>query len=333
MADKLKVLKLATDMIKGTVDCNFSDASKNSEALVEQLIELNGGSKELNIKTFHRGNPVFDIVEEIIPVIVHEGLTGDEFFFNLVDYRNIALGDDIDFWTEDKTEFVVADAAYGTHGIRRQRLGAMEKYNVKTQLKVIKVYEELKRLMAGRVDFQTFIKKAGDAMIKEIRQDTYNVFNGVATTTKGLNSTYVKSGSYSEDTLLELVEHVEAANNATATIMGTKSALRKVTTAVVSDEAKTDMYNMGYYGKFNGTNMIYLPQRHKSGSDAFLLDNSKLYVFAGQDKPIKCVNVGEGIMSVNDPLQTPDFTQNYLYGQEVGVGLVFNSKQGFYTLS
>ena len=333
MADKLKVLKLATDMIKGKVDSNFSDASKNSEALVEQLIELNGDSKELNIKTFHRGNPVFDIVEEIIPVIVHEGLTGDEFFFNLVDYRNIALGDDIDFWTEDKTEFVVADAAYGTNGIRRQRLGAMEKYNVKTQLKVIKVYEELKRLMAGRVDFQTFIKKAGDAMIKEIRQDTYSVFNGVATTTKGLNSTYVKSGSYSEDTLLELVEHVEAANDATATIMGTKSALRKVTTAVVSDEAKTDMYNMGYYGKFNGTNMIYLPQRHKSGSDAFLLDNSKLYVFAGEDKPIKCVNIGEGIMSVNDPLQTPDFTQNYLYGQEVGVGLVFNSKQGFYTLS
>lgn len=333
MADKLKVLKLATDMIKGKVDSNFSDASKNSEALVEQLIELNGGSKELNIKTFHRGNPVFDIVEEIIPVIVHEGLTGDEFFFNLVDYRNIALGDDIDFWTEDKTEFVVADAAYGTNGIRRQRLGAMEKYNVKTQLKVIKVYEELKRLMAGRVDFQTFIKKAGDAMIKEIRQDTYSVFNGVATTTKGLNSTYVKSGTYSEDTLLELVEHVEAANDATATIMGTKSALRKVVTAAVSDEAKTDMYNMGYYGKFNGTNMIYLPQRHKSGSDAFLLDNSKLYVFAGDGKPIKCVNVGEGIMSVNDPLQTPDFTQNYLYGQEVGVGLVFNSKQGFYTLS
>lgn len=333
MADKLQVLKLATDMIKGTVDSNFADASKNSEALVEQLIDLNGGSKELNIKTFHRGNPVFDIVEEIIPVIVHEGLTGDEFFFNLVDYRNIALGDDIDFWTEDKTEFVVADAAYGTQGIRRQRLGAMEKYNVKTQLKVIKVYEELKRLMAKRVDFQTFVKKAGDAMIKEIRQDTYNVFNGVTTATKGLNSTYVKAGSYSEDTLLELVEHVEAANQATATIMGTKSALRKVTTATVSDEAKTDLYNMGYYGKFNGTNMIYLPQRHKAGTDAFLLDNSKLYVFAGEDKPIKCVNVGEGIMSVNDPLQTPDFTQNYLYGQEVGVGLVFNTKQGFYTLS
>lgn len=333
MADRLTVLKLATDMIKGRIDSNFSDASKNSEALVEQLIELNGGNKELDFKRFHRGNPVFDIIEEIIPVIVHEGLTGDEFFFNLVDYRNIALGDDIDFWTEDKAEFVVADAAYGTSGIRRQRLGAMEKYNVKTQLKIIKVYEELKRLMAGRVDFNTFIRKAGEAMTREIRQDTYTVFNGVSTTTKGLNSTYVKSGTYSEDTLLELIDHVEASNSATATIMGTKSALRKVSTAVVSDEAKSDLYNTGYYGKFNGTNMIYLPQRHKAGTDTFLLDNSKIYVFAGVDKPIKVVNVGEGILSANDPLQAADFTQNYLYGQEVGVGLVFNTKQGFYTLS
>ena len=115
--------------------------------------------------------------------------------------------------------------------------------------------------------------------------------------------------------------------------MGTKSALRKVTTAVVSDEAKTDLYNMGFYGKFNGTNMIYLPQRHQTGTDTFLLDNSKIYVFAGVDKPIKVVNVGEGILSVNDPLQQADFTQNYLYGQEFGVGLVFNTKQGFYSLA
>lgn len=333
MADKLKVLKLATDMIENKVSGNFSDGAKNSEALIDQLIELNGGSKELNFKTFHRGNPVFDIVEEILPLIIHEGLTGDEFFFNLVDYRNIALGDEIDFWTEDKTEFVVADAAYGTTGIRRQRLGAMEKYNVKTQLKVIKVYEELKRLLARRVDFNTFIAKAANAMVRELRDDTYTVFNGVTTTTKGLNSTYVKSGTYAEDTLLELVDHVEAANEATATIMGTKSALRKITTAVVSDEAKADLYNMGYYGKFNGTNMIYLPQRHKVGTDAFLLDNSKIYVFAGTDKPIKVVNVGEGILSANDPLQKADFTQNYLYGQEFGVGLVFNEKQGFYTIA
>lgn len=331
--DKINVIKLASDIIQNKVSANFSDVSKNSEALREALIEANGGKTTIDIKTFHRGNELFEIVEEIIPVIINEGLTGNEFFFNLVDYRNILLGDDIDFWTEDKTEFIVADASYGVSGIRRQRLGAMEKYNVDTTLKVIKVYEELKRLLAGRTDFNTFIRKVGEAMQTKIMNDTYNAFKGVTETTRGLNSTYVKSGTYAEDTLLDLVAHTEAANQAVATIFGTKKALRKVTTANVSDEAKSDLYNMGYYGKFNGTNMIYLPQRHEVGTDNFLLDDSKIYVIAGNDRPIKVVNKGVGLLSANDPLQSADFTQNYLYGQEFGVGVAFAQKMGFYSLT
>lgn len=331
--DKLNVIKLASDMIQNKVSANFNDASKNSEALRRAFIEANGGSTTIDIKTFRRGNQLFEIIEEIIPLIVNEGLTGNEFFFNLVDYRNIALGDDIDFWTEDKTDLVVANAAYGVSGIRRQRLGKMEKYNVDTQLKVIKVYEELKRLLAGRTDFNKFIDAASRAMIDKIMNDTYTAFKGVTSSTRGLNSTYVTTGTYSESDLLDMVSHVEAANNATATILGTKKALRTITNAVVSDEAKSDLYNMGFYGKFNGTNMIYLPQRHVTGTDTFLLEDNKVYIIAGSDKPIKVVNVGTGILSVNDPLQAPDMTQNYLYGQEFGVGVAFNTKMGFYKVS
>lgn len=331
--DKMNVVKLAKDMIQNRVDSNFSDSKKNSDALIDALIEANGGSPNIDIKKFHRGNECFEIIEEIIPLIVHEGLSGNEFFFNLVDYRNIMLGDDIDFWTEDKTELIVADASYGTSGIRRQRLGEMQKYNVETRLKVVKVYEELKRLLARRTDFNMFIQKVSDAMTKKIKEDTYTAFKSVSATTRGLNSTYVKSGTYSEGVLLELVEHVSAATESAPIIYGTKTALRKVATAVVSDEAKTDLYNFGFYGKFNGTNMVYLPQRHKTGTDEFLLEDDKIYVIAGNDKPIKVVNVGTGLLSANDPMQSAEFVQNYLYGQEFGVGLVFNEKMGFYTLS
>ena len=119
--EKLQVVKLATDMIANRVPANFADTSKNSDALIDALIEANGGSSEISFKNFNRGNACFEIIEEIIPLIVHEGLNGNEFFMNLVDYRNIALGDDIDFWTEDKTELIVSDAAYGVTGIRRDR--------------------------------------------------------------------------------------------------------------------------------------------------------------------------------------------------------------------
>lgn len=331
--DKFNVIKLASDMIQNKVSANFSDASKNSEALREALIEANGGSTEIDIKNFHRGNECFEIIEEIIPLIINEGLTGNEFFFNLVDYRNVALGDEIDFWTTDKTELVVADATYGTSGIRRQRLGKKEKYNVKTQLKVVKVYEELKRLLAKRTEFNEFIDAVGRAMQNEVMNDTYTAFKGVTTTTKGLNSTYVQTGTFTEDSLLDLVAHVEAANGVKATIIGTKKALKTVKSTDLSDEAKSDLYNMGYYGKFYGTNMIYLPQRHAVGTETFLLEDNKIYVIAGSDKPIKVVNVGTGLLSTNDPLQSADFTQNYLYGQEFGVGVAFGSKMGFYKVS
>lgn len=331
--EKMNVIKLASDIIQKKVPSDFADASKNVAALREALIEANGGSTTIDVKTFHRGNECFQIIEEIIPLVINEGLQGNEFFFNLVDYRNIALGDDIDFWTKQKTNLIVADASYGVSGIRRQRLGKMTKYNVDTTLKVVKVYEELKRLLAGRTDFNEFIAEVSRVFNEKIMNTTYTAFSGISATTTGLNSTYVPVGSYTEDGLIDLVSHVEAANEAVATILGTKKALRKITTATVSDQAKLDLYNIGYYGKFNGTNMVYLPQRHTTGTDTFLLDDNKIYVIAGNDKPIKVVNVGTGLLSVNDPLQQADFTQNYLFGQEFGVGVAFNSKMGVMTLS
>jgi hypothetical protein len=331
--EKNNVIKLASDIILKKVDSKFADASKNVEALRDALIEANGGSTTIDVKTFYRGNECFQIIEEIIPLIVNEGLQGNEFFFNLVDYRNILLGDDIDFWTKQKTNLIVADASYGVSGIRRQRLGKKTKYNVDTTLKVVKVYEELKRLLAGRTDFNEFIEEVSKAFNEKIMNTTYTAFSGITSATTGLNSTYVPVGTYTEDGLIDLVNHVGAANEATPVILGTQKALRKVTSAVVSDQAKADLYNMGYYGKFNGTNMVYLPQRHVVGTDTFLLDDNKIYVIAGNDKPIKVVNVGTGILSVNDPLQQEDHTQNYFYGQEFGVGLAFNSKIGVMTLA
>jgi hypothetical protein len=331
--EKTNVIKLAKDIIMNKVPSNFADASKNVEALREALIEANGGRTEIDVKNFCRGNECFQIVEEIIPLIVNEGLQGNEFFFNLVDYRNVALGDDIDFWTKQKTNLIVADASYGVSGIRRQRLGKMTKYNIDTTLKVVKVYEELKRLLAGRTDFNEFIAEVSRAFNEKIMNTTYTAFSGITSATTGLNSTYVPTGTYTEDGLLDLVNHVGAANEATPVILGTQKALRKVTSAVVSDQAKSDLYNMGYYGKFNGTNMIFLPQRHTTGTDTFLLDDNKIYVIAGNDKPIKVVNVGTGWLSVNDPMQSPEFVQNYLYGMEFGCGLAFNSKLGVLSMS
>ena len=326
------MLKLALDTMQGRVKGDFS-AHDKSESIREALIEANGGSTVINFKTFHRGNKVFDFVEELIPYIVEEGLKGDEFFFDMVDYRNIADGDAIEFVSEDKTEFLVAEIANGTQALRRQRLDAGESVTIKTSVYGIKVYEELRRLMAGRVDFNTFIDKVSKAVVKSQREAIFTAFNGISATTAGLNDTYVISGTFDEEKLLELIEHVEARTGMTAKIIGTKTALRKVKNADMCDQAKSELYNIGYYGKFYGTDMVALKQLHKDGTDSFLLDNSKLYVIAADDKFIKFVNEGEGMIINGDPYTNMDMTQEYTYIQSWGIAVMFNSVMGIYTIT
>lgn len=336
--DKENIIELATSMVTGTCPEEFSNERTNSKALRDMFIEANGGSSKLDMKKFYRGNACFDIIEELIPTIVHEGFTGNEFWMNLVDYRNIALGDEIEFITEDKTDFIVSDISYGTTGIRRQRLGESETYTVQTRLKGIKIYDEFKRFLAGRVDFMKFVSKVSKAMLDRLYEDIYNAFVGVTSSTKGLCSEYVITGTNDEEEILDLCEHISAENDgAKLILLGSKKALRSLPSVDKSDEAKRDLYNMGYYGKFNGIDCAYVPQRHKKGTKEFVFNDKKIYVIpVGMDKPIKVVNAGEGYIfddrTAGNPINA-DLTTNYTYAQEYGVGLAFNNQMGFCELA
>ena len=332
--DKANVIKLAVDAIQNKVKVpdKFS-ANDTSEVLRQAFIDANGGSNKITHKTFRNHPELFEIIETIIPNIIVEGLKGDEFFMNLVDYRNLALGDDEEFWTEDNSLFLVADAAHGTQGIRRQRLNAGEKTTLTKTLKVIKVYEEINRLLAGRVDFNTFVNRIGKSMLDKQYNDIFTVLNGITVSTAGMSATYYQSGSFAESTLVTMIDHVEAATGNIAQIVGARSALRKITSAVIAEVAKADMYNDGFYGKFNGTSMIVAKQRHAIGAETFVLDDSKVYILASEDKPIKVVDVGEGLLVDGDPMAKADLTKEYLYGQLTGTGLLISGKFGVYDIS
>ena len=103
--------------------------------------------------------------------------------------------------------------------------------------------------------------------------------------------------------------------------------------AILADEAKSDLYTLGYFGKFNGTDMVCLRQVHKPGTSAFAMNNSKLYVLAGDDKPVKVVNEGEGLLIDRDPTENNDLTKEYVYGQPMGVGVACSEKMGVFTFT
>lgn len=330
----MDVLKIMIDAVKGNAMENYTKG-QTSEAIRNALIEMNGGSKKINPKTFHRGSEMYALVEELISVIIDEGFKDTDAIFNLVEYKNIADGDEQGFYVEDNSLFVVANSAAGIKGIRRQRIDNGHSVTVDTVLKSVRVYEDLNRLLAGKTSFDQFVNKVAASIKAQTLSDAYAAIEAISATTEGLSATYVVSGTQdgAEPMLDALIAHVEAATGKAARIYGTKAALKKIKTAVVADEAKSDLYNMGYYGKYNGTEMVALRQAHKPGTETFALNDSKLYILAGDDRPIKIVNEGDGILYEGDPLSNADLTQEYFFGQPMGVAVVCAEKFGVFTFS
>lgn len=331
MAIDSNLIKLAVDGYKGHVAGDYS-VNDTQEALRKALVEANGGSTKLDIKAIRDGrcNGVFAIIEELVNVIHEEGLKGDEFFMNMVEDRNLSLGDTNKFHIERKCLFAVADIAEGTQGVRRQRIEAGQDITINTQLRAIKIYEELNRVLAGRIDFNKFVDLVGKSFTKQELDATYDAFVGMF---KKLKAPYTETGSFDEDKLLELIDHVEASTGETAVIVGTRKALRKIKTAVVSDSAKEEMYAMGHFGRFNGTELVAVKQRHKSGTDDFILDDNVLYVFAGDTKPIKRVTEGDVTMLMGTPMNNADMSQEFLMMKRTGIAVIFDRDFGVYNLS
>lgn len=327
MADKKDIVKLAIDARRGRVE-KYS-AGQASEALRQALIEANGGSTALDYKAVRSGkcNELFDLVEEILNVTIEEGLIGDEFWNAMVDYRNVAQGDKNLFIVKDANLFVVSEIAEGTQGIRRQRLSGEEAISIPTSVKAVRIYDELNRVLSGRVDINEMIDKVAESFRQQLLNDIYSVWDGVTADQLGGVVFFPAAGTYDEDELLELVEHVEAAaGGKRATIVGTKKALRNLKESIQSDGAKEELHTTGFYGYFFGTPCVAVPQRHKLGTTDFVVDDNCLTIIAGDEKPIKVVREGNPIMLLGDPMLNGDFTQEYFYAEQYGVGVVTAGK-------
>lgn len=331
------IVKVAVDAYHGCVKQYSTEQSM--ELLRQALIEANGGSTALNYKNIRDGkcNGLFTLIEEILSRTVVEGLQGNEFFNSLVDFRNLAEGDQNLFLVEDSNLFIVAEAADGTQGIRRQRLGGVSEQSIPTSLKAVKIYEELNRVLSGRVDFNHFIDKVAESFRDKLLTDITALWENASAADLGGVTYFPVYGGYDEDELLDLIAHVEAAaGGRPATIVGTKKALRNLAETVQSDEAKNELHSMGFYGRFYGTPCVYMAQRHKPGTTAFTFDDNTITIVAGDDKPIKVVYEGNPIVLMGDPMANGDLTQEYLYAEKYGAGIVMaggNSGIGRYKVA
>ena len=328
MKDIQAVVKLAVDRSKGSV-LQYTPGQAD-DVIRQVLIEANHGKEYLDYRDVrdNKMGAFYTIVENIIQETVVNGLTGNEFFNNLVETKVVNHGEKPEFIVEGNDLFTVAEVSGGNQGIRRQRLTGSKSVVVPTYWLAVKVYEELERILAGKASVTDLVNGASKSYQQEILQRVFTVFSSITADDLG-GDVFVQKGSFDVDAMLDLIEHVEAETGAPAIITTTKKGARKLPTSYdgtsMSNQAKDDLYGQGYFGKFYGTPIVITPQRHKVGSKEFIFDDNTINVVASNGKPIKSILEGAPIMNMDNPMNNPDMVQNYLFAQKVGIGFVSTS--------
>lgn len=330
--DELKSLvTLAVDGYYNRVKNYSVDTAEKT--LREALVEANGGSTKIDIRKIRDGGcgKVFAIIEEIIRTTVPLGLQSNALFDALVEYRNIAEGDQNVFEVEEGSLFFVDKVANGTQGIRRQRLAGIKDVTVPTTTHAVRIYEELNRILGDRADFNVLIDKVNQSINNAVLTEIYALWSAATSTDLGGAAYFPTAGTFSEDALLDVIAHVEAAaGGQTATIIGTKKGLRKIANAVTypAEVQKESVYDLGYIGKYFGSPVIAVPQRHKLGTTDFAFADDTISIVAGDNKPIKFVYEGDPLVIPGDPTTNADLTQEYFLAEKWGTAIAMAGNSG-----
>ena len=332
-----ELIRLMVDTYRNTGDvATYSNQHKASEDIRKALFELLGGEDAKIDPRSLRYNPntakVFDYIELIIPLATKEGFAGDEFFTQLVEYHNVEDGDTPDFVVKANNIVSFSEMADGIARPRRQRIGEKQRITPTMSIDGAAVYEELSRLLSKKVEWNEFLDAVAEAQKQKEYAKIYGAVAGITASTPGMDSTLAPAaGSYSENVLMSICDEVETYNQSTPVIFGTKAALRKITGADLSEKAKTDKYEVGYYGKINGYAMVAVKNRKKAGTNTNLLPNNKVYIIGSDDKPIKYVTEGKGY--IDEVTNNADQTREYRYLEKTGCMLVLSGKMGVYTIT
>jgi hypothetical protein len=318
--------KLAVDIAKNRIT-KYSQTDA-SEVLRQELIELNGGSDKITPKSFRNNPQLFEVLEEALDVLVVSGL--QEQFDDFVETIELDWGDTRVFTVDENRIFDVALVSDGNLDIRRERIDKGS-VSVRTKTYAIGIYEELHRLMAGKVDWPSLVERVGASYNNKIKTEIYNsIYNSFPQ----LNPVFQYSGGFLPEELIDMVSHVEASTGAEAMILGTKSALSRITTAELSDSMIEQRNRVGYLGMFNGTPMVEIRQAHRPNSYDWAIDNNFLIVAPMlENRFVKLILEGESIIEETTENTRNDMQRDYKFIKKAGFAVISSSNYGIYRMT
>ena len=122
-----------------------------------------------------------------------------------------------------------------------------------TKTQKCKCYVEFERVVTGAEEFSKFITKMYDAYDRYVKNTIHDTMEGYA---KSLEGQFKVTGTPTTDKLNELCDLVSTATGYPVIIMGTRTALSKVTALqnadYISDAMKDEHYRNGTLGMWEG---------------------------------------------------------------------------------
>jgi hypothetical protein len=330
--------RLLTDVALGKQEVSKDEANKKIVEVFQSVLGITKESRPGDVRKAIRRNQalVFDIIEETVQSLLVSGWGNDPFMMKYVDQRNLALGDKNEFYSEDDSILSVMRVAGNHHDIVRQRLGAGSVQSISTYWCAVKVYSEFERVVTGAEEFAKFITKMYEAYDRYVKNALYDAMVGYATS---LTGEFKKTGTVTAETLNTLCDLVSTATGHPVMIMGTRTALSKVTAlqnaTYISDAMKDEHYRTGTLGMWEGKELVEIPQvfeKNKIGT--YKIDNTLLWIMPVADlKFIKLVNEGDTqLAQVTDREANMDMTYTAEMQTKLGVAVMLNSAFGVYDL-
>ena len=311
--DYMSVKNLMFDLAMGNkifdedgIEVSKHEAEEKLRSICQKIFGVNKDSSKRDLKRAYRdhGRDFFDIIEETLDEIITAGYRENEFFNQFVDYRNIALGDAYEFYTENEVILSVAKVGTSHHDYILQRLGKGETFTIPYARYGAAVGADINMYMIGREDWAKLVNSIARAFTVKIQGEIYSeLLSAASKIPAAIRSGFVGTGALGQATKSafdEIIENVQTANDSAVVILGTKTALKQLNNLSDvnwrADSLKEDVSHSGRMGDYEGTTLMEIPQRFTTpGTLNKMYDNTKLWILPASDvdKFIKLVDVGE----------------------------------------
>ena len=252
------------------------------------------------------GREYFDVIEEVVDFTVSTGLSENEWFNALVNYKNLKEGDE-NLFVNEAQETILAIGTMGKrhHDTILQRLPQGKTYQVETDLYGAAVGADIDRYIIGQEDFTKLIDSITKAFIEKIQLMIFAKIQ-TAYTKLPVQTGFVESGALTianRKKFNKVAQNVSVANNnSPVIIMGTAVALQELENLIqvqwIAASQKEQVASMGRLGNYGPYQLVEIPQKFaRNDVTKDIYSDDILYFFAaGDNKMVDFVDVGETLI-------------------------------------